>query len=1036
VEGATPAAVMPPDLAAVLRRNDRQVIETGETLEFEETVEHEGQRHTYLSVKFPLRHADGTVYGVCGISTDITGRKRAEALLEERLRFEELVSELSARFIAAPAHEVDACIEEGLRRIATFLDVDRSTFFGVSPDGDVLVTHAYAASAVPQVPVRPLQDVFPWSMAQLRQGRCVVIDTAEDWPEEAAVDRASFQHFGMQSSLAIPIRVGDMVQAVLGVGSLRAQRNWPEALLGRLRLVGEIFAGAIARRRAAEAIQESEARFRALADSMPVLVWMSGPDKEGVFFNRTWLAFTGRSHDEERGEGWLASVHPDDGARLREQCAAAFARREPFEARFRLRRADGTYRWMLDTGSPRFAPDGGFAGYVGSCIDVTEQIRVEQELKQLNERLEERVAERTAALADANAKLRQEMAERRQAEHALRASEHKYRRLFNAASDAIVIFEPEREEILEVNRQACELYGFSRAELIGRSLRSFTHDVDRGRREVQRLLRRGQTRDFETVQFRRDGTPVQILASAAVIDFEGRTAILSINRDVTDRARMLEEVQRREERTRLLYQVTSQTARSIGDQLQEALKLTTNLLGLGAGILSHVDGQVYTIVDCYALEAAIWPGQTFDLGDTYCSTTLAADDVVAIDHVGRSPHRRHPCYQALGLESYIGIPVHVSGTAYGTLNFSAARPRSQPFSEGDRDLIRLLGQWVGSAIERRQAEEALRLSEERFAKSFSANPVAATVSTLAEGRFVDVNASFLALTGYAPEEIVGRTVADLDLFVVPRGRKQIIKVLLQEGGYRNLELQVRDKSGQVRDLLASGEVIDFGGERCVLTMSYDITERKRLEREVLEISAREQRRIGQDLHDELGQKLTGIAFLSKVLQDELVKEASPQAASMQQITEFIGETLAYTRDLARMLSPVEMLADGLVDALSRLAEQTQRVFGVTCRLGARHPLIVEDNQTATHLYRIAQEAVNNAVKHARAREICIDLLEKPGEHVLRIADDGVGIDEQRLQASSGMGLRTMRYRADLIAATLTVEAGAEGGTVVECRFTG
>jgi PAS domain S-box-containing protein len=133
------------------------------------------------------------------------------------------------------------------------------------------------------------------------------------------------------------------------------------------------------RRRHEAALQESESRFRRLADSVPVLIWMSGPDKAGIYFNKTWLDFTGRPLERELGEGWIELVHPDDLPAL-EACARAFAARLPFQTDFRLHRHDGEWRWMLDTGMPRFTPDGSFAGYIGSCIDITERKRAEESL--------------------------------------------------------------------------------------------------------------------------------------------------------------------------------------------------------------------------------------------------------------------------------------------------------------------------------------------------------------------------------------------------------------------------------------------------------------------------------------------------------------------------------------------------------------------------------------------------------------------------------------------------------------------------------
>ena len=136
-----------------------------------------------------------------------------------------------------------------------------------------------------------------------------------------------------------------------------------------------------------EALLESEVRFRTVADAAPVMIWMSGPDKEGVFFNKGWLEFTGRTLEQELGDGWLQGVHTEDLAHCLDVCGTAFGRREPFTVEYRLRRKDGEYRWLIDTGTPRFESDGTFLGYIGSCIDITPRKQAELERQRQNTEL-------------------------------------------------------------------------------------------------------------------------------------------------------------------------------------------------------------------------------------------------------------------------------------------------------------------------------------------------------------------------------------------------------------------------------------------------------------------------------------------------------------------------------------------------------------------------------------------------------------------------------------------------------------------------
>jgi PAS domain S-box-containing protein len=158
-----------------------------------------------------------------------------------------------------------------------------------------------------------------------------------------------------------------------------------------VRLVG-IAEDVTERKQAGEALRESEQRFRTMADATPIMIWGSGTDTLCNYFNKPWLDFTGRTIEQELGEGWSENIHPDDQKRCLEVYLTAFDSREPFTMEYRVRRHDGEYRWVLDTGVPRFAPDGTFSGYIGSCIDITDRKRAEEKLRSADRRKEEFLA--------------------------------------------------------------------------------------------------------------------------------------------------------------------------------------------------------------------------------------------------------------------------------------------------------------------------------------------------------------------------------------------------------------------------------------------------------------------------------------------------------------------------------------------------------------------------------------------------------------------------------------------------------------------
>ena len=207
--------------------------------------------------------------------------------------------------------------------------------------------------------------------------------------------------------------------------------------------------------------------------------------------------------------------------------------------------------------------------------------------------------------------------------------------------------------------------------------------------------------------------------------------------------------------------------------------------------------------------------------------------------------------------------------------------------------------------------------------------------------------------------------------------------------YRNLAEQVRQRTSALTEEMA---------------------ERERLERELLEISEREQRRIGQDLHDGLCQHLTGAMLAGQVLEEKLAARDLPEATDANKVVELVEEGINLSRKLAKGLYPVDMEADGLMLALEEYAATSSELFKVSCRFECDLPVLIHDTATAGHLFRIAQEAVGNAIKHGQAKNILIRLDASEEATELSVKDDGVGLPEP-LPNNRGLGLRIMAHRS-------------------------
>jgi PAS domain S-box-containing protein len=338
-------------------------------------------------------------------------------------------------------------------------------------------------------------------------------------------------------------------------------------------------------------------------------------------------------------------------------------------------------------------------------------------------------------------------------------------------------------------------------------------------------------------------------------------------------------------------------------------------------------------------------------------------------------------------------------------------------------------------LEHRVAERTAELqrAQERFVKAFHASPDAIILIDM-DGRYIDVNPSFQRLSEYNRDEVVGHTSREFGLWVNRQERAAVIRLLREQGAVYDFEVRFRTKSGMIREVLLSVERVELDGVPCTLTIAHDVTERRELERELIRISERERQRIGYDLHDTLGQQLAGIAFLSKVLEQRLTAHHAAEAAQAAQIVTFVNQAIEQARTLAGGLAPVTLETYGLAFALQELAASVEALFHCSCKVSSHHAIHITDHAVAMHLYRIAQEAVNNAIQHGKAQQITITLsVRREGGMILMVHDNGVGFPTN-IAERPGMGLRIMHHRARMIGAILEVQREACGGTCVICTL--
>lgn len=380
-----------------------------------------------------------------------------------------------------------------------------------------------------------------------------------------------------------------------------------------------------------------------------------------------------------------------------------------------------------------------------------------------------------------------------------------------------------------------------------------------------------------------------------------------------------------------------------------------------------------------------------------------------------------------GLRAVAVVPLCHEGRAVGALNFASHTNDTVP--PQSRIIMEAIAAQAAGAIARMRTENALLESQQRLRTIITSVPIILFavdqngVITLEDGQALraigatagqHVGQPLAEAYGDFPAilEHVGRGLAGQDFSgSVPVGP------LIFDCWYS----PIRGRDGQVRG---------------VMGVAADVTDRHRLERQILEISDREQARFGQEIHDGLCQQLVSLAFDANTLDHQLTEAARPEAATARRIADFLDEAITAARQLSRGLFPIRLEVEGLASALEELAKSTQERFRITCRFEHGERLVITNRSAATHLYRIAQEAVNNAVKHGRAGTVAIRLHSRDGQIELRVEDDGAGRQASSPANLAGMGLHIMEYRARSMGGTVRLGPGPQGGTSLVCTIPG
>jgi two-component system CheB/CheR fusion protein len=598
--------------------------------------------------------------------------------------------------------------------------------------------------------------------------------------------------------------------------------------------------------------------------------------------------------------------------------------------------------------------------------------------------------------------------------------------------------------IESANPSACRMFGYTTEELLGRNVGVLMPAPEARRHDgyISRYLRTGRARIIgigrEVVGRRKDGTLFPLDLAVSEVQVGGEPMFTGFLRDISERKRA---------ETRQHLQLTITKALANAGSAEEAVSLVLQTICVQfsweRGELWHYDRDAGVLrferswqkrrTSFRALEA-ITRHLTTTPSQGLAGDVLFSRRAIWVPNIANDPRfTRARAALGEGLRSAVAFPVLARDEVLSVMLFLGREVR-----RSDEELLLVLGSvgsQLGQFIERKRAEETAR-REHAFSSAILNTAGALVVVLDRKGRIVRFNPACEQVTGYRLEEVRGRQV--VELFVPEEEREAVSRVFgdLVAGSFPNHHQNqwLTRRGDRLWIAWSNSALVDASGEvDYVIATGIDVTHQKQLEAEILRVSDLERRRIGHDLHDGLCQQLAGIEFMSQALQQRLESSSPPNAVVAGQISELVREAITQTRGLAHGLSPVMREPAGLMSALQLLAQNTSRLFRVVCLFRCPQPVLLTNDLVAAHAYRIAQEAVSNALRHGRAKRVLICLEAYQPHAVLSVRDNGSGYLRAPGQ-SSGMGLEIMRYRAAMIGGKLEVLAKPGRGVTVVCTF--
>lgn len=617
--------------------------------------------------------------------------------------------------------------------------------------------------------------------------------------------------------------------------------------------------------------------------------------------------------------------------------------------------------------------------------------------------------------------------------------------VFDISQDAIFLWR-EPGGIQFWNHAAAELYGYTKEQALGRD----AHELLRTQfpdslGKLEQALRTHGSWEGELQQRKADGGEIIASARMKTIEQDVKTLlVLESTRDISEARRNQERLQRhlREQAVTARFSLDALEATNVQTILDDAVHIAARELGADLSAIFEIqaDGTRMLLRSGWGWRPGYVGVAFIDVSEASAAgRAVILNQPIMIEDVRRDAQLRPPDFmREHGVISSMRVTIRGRDKRpFGVLSVDKRQPHA--YTADELNFIEDLSNILATAISRIQFEQESRETAARL-RGIVETAVDGIITIDERGIVETINPAAERIFGFPADEVVGRNVSMLMPEPYRSEHDDYLERYRRTGERRIIgigrEVRGRRKDGTQFPLDLAVSATNLGTRRIFTGLVRDITARKQLEQEILEISDREQRRIGSDLHDDLCQRLAGIRFATDALRKSTpTAPANAIVTRLEKIGADVSDAIDRTRMLARGMSPVALERNGLVSALEELTASMCKIFGVQCSFHADENVSVADPIAATHLYRIAQEAMNNALKHADSKQITVSIENAGDRAVMTIADDGKGFAVDGTNGTAqGMGLRTIAYRAGLIDASVEVSSAPGRGTKIICTF--